>query len=99
MRFKLEIYCDTEVDAATPHAAWEDIKGRVQEIVTREYADQMAGREEDAETDGLLYGLSLRLPGSMIVTGLDLRPGYDEDDPGYDRPPDLPVLKLIKGGG
>lgn len=98
IRYRVMVYCDTELEAATPQAAWKIVTNQVQEIVDREYADQLSGRESDPETDDFLYGLTLRLPGSMIVTGLDVAPGYDDHDEGYDDAPRRPELQVLRGG-
>ena len=100
MRYRVEVFCDTEIEAESQDIAWEQITNRVQEIVNREYADQREGREPDAETDDFLYGITLRLPGSMIITGVDLQPGYDDEDSGVVaiEGPKRPELLVLRGG-
>ena len=90
------------VTAQSEKEAWGRTTDCIQEIINREYDDQHCGLEGGDE--GLFYGLTLRLPGSIIVTGIDLAPGDDDDDYGIDRdlePPTEgrgPNLRVIKGG-
>ena len=81
-----------EIEApVNPDRAWQILANRLQKIVDQEFKDQADGFEE---FDGFLRGCTIRLPGSMIVTGIDLKKGYNEDDTGSDRP----YLTLLQGG-
>lgn len=98
IRFKLVLEGDTVVDTGTRRAARESLVARIQEIVDREYADQQAGLDDDVNSEGLFYGLTLRLPGDIIVTGIDLAALLFEDDLGPPEGGRGPKLRLIEGG-
>jgi len=85
IKYRVVISCDAEIEAGSPEIAWNRLTNEIQEIVNREYAAQEAGIED---FDGILRGCTLRLPGSMLVTGIDMERGD------YDRP----RLKLLQGG-
>lgn len=89
------VYSDVEIDAIDPTHAWKQLSERLQRAVDRELRDQLAGRERDADTDQLLYGMALRLPGDMVITGVELQPGYSNDDKGYDS---RTTFTLLNGG-
>ena len=95
VRCRVVIYADVEIPAADPSVAWSHLSERLQRAVDHELEDQLAGRERDPETDAFLYGMALRLPGDMVITGVQLRPGYDDDDKGFDS---RPTLTLLRGG-
>jgi hypothetical protein len=98
IRFKLVLEGDTVVDCGTRRGARESLVARIQEIVDREYADQQAGLDDDVNDGGLFYGLTLRLPGDIIVTGIDLGDLTFEDDLGPPEEGRGPKLRLITGG-
>lgn len=95
VRARVVVYADVEIEATHPSDAWRRLAERVQRDVDRELQDQLAGRERDPETDDFLYGMTMRLPGDMVITGVELRPGYDDDDRGFDA---RPTLTLLPGG-
>ncbi len=102
VRFRVIVTGDAVVRAPNEKKAWNNMVEHIQEIVNREYDDQHSGLENCDE--GLFYGLTLRLPSSIVVTGIDIAPGEDDDDYGVDRdlaPPEEgrgPSLRVIKGG-
>lgn len=98
IRFKLVLEGDTVVDTGTRQAARESLVARIQEIVNREYGDQRMGLDSEENDEGLFYGLTLRLPGDIIVTGIDIGDLLFGDDLGPPSEGRGPKLRLIDGG-
>jgi hypothetical protein len=98
IRFKLVLEGDIVVDCGTRRGARESLVARIQEIVDREYTAQQAGLDDGINSEGLFYGLTLRLPGDIIVTGIDLSDLTFEDDLGPPEGGRGPKLRLINGG-
>lgn len=98
IRFKIVLEGDTIVAASTKQTATQVLIGRIQEIVDREYSDQRMGLDPEENDEGLFYGLTLRLPGDIIVTGIDLSDLRFEDDLEPPTEGRGPKLRLILGG-
>lgn len=98
IRFKIVLEGDTVVNEGTRRSARACLVARIQEIVDREYGDQRMGLDPEENDEGLFYGLTLRLPGDIIVTGIDIGDLLFEDDLEPPAEGRGPKLRLIDGG-
>ncbi len=67
VRFRITITGDTIVGGVDSAAAWLHVKEKIAKVVEREYADQRSGLESHEGDEGFFYGLTLRLPGSLLI--------------------------------
>ena len=87
IKYRVVVSCEIEIEAESTTSAWNQVTDQVQQIVNREYKDQSEAFEE---FDGFLRGCALRLPGSMLVTGIDMEHVGDGTIG--------PYLQLLQGG-
>lgn len=88
---------DAIVNEPTAEKAWEVLKNVILDRAKREYRDQRSGLDLK-DNDGVFYGITLRLPGSILVTDLKVLPGGAPGESGVEVL-DRPQLRAIRGGG
>ncbi len=97
MQFRVVLTGDAIVNEPTAAKAWGVVEEVIMDRFKREYDDQRSGLDLE-DNDGVFYGLTLRLPGSILVTNLEVQPGGAPGESGVEVI-DRPQLRAIRGGG